>query len=177
MSPESKDNKPFPQRLGSSIIVIAWIILLVMLTLFFNKYLRHQHNPNENVISYNKADYQEVKLQRNRYGHYVASGEINGKPVEFILDTGATMVSIPERIADTLRLERGPVMEVSTANGTIPVYATRLDEIQLGDIVLRDIRASINPYMDEDGILLGMSFLKHLEFSQRGEQLTLRQYP
>ena len=75
MSSEKTSKKPFPQRLGSSMIIFAWIILLGMLTLFFNKTLRHQHNPNENVVSYSKADFEEVTLQRNRYGHYVASGE------------------------------------------------------------------------------------------------------
>jgi aspartyl protease family protein len=67
-------------------------------------------------------------------------------------------------------------VEVVTANGTIPVYLTTLDRIQIGKIVLYDVRASINPYMDEDEILLGMSFLRHLEFSQRDDQLILRQY-
>ena len=67
-------------------------------------------------------------------------------------------------------------VEVSTANGTIPVNMTTLGRVQIGNIVLNNVRAHINPYMDEEEILLGMTFLKHLEFTQRGDQLILRQY-
>ena len=57
------------------------------------------------------------------------------------------------------------------------MFLTRLDSISIGDIEIRDIRATINPNTDDDDILLGMTFLKHLEFTQRGNTLTLRQYP
>jgi aspartyl protease family protein len=67
-------------------------------------------------------------------------------------------------------------MLVSTANGTVPVYATKLNEMRIGDIVLHDIRATINPHTGDDFVLLGMSFLQHLDFSQRSGQLILSQY-
>jgi aspartyl protease family protein len=118
-----------------------------------------------------------VKLQRNRRGHYVASGTINGQPVVFFLDTGATIVSIPEPVARRLNLQRGVELQASTANGTVTTYSTELDSVAVGDIELHRVRASINPQMQSDEILLGMSFLKHLEFTQRGETLILRQYP
>ena len=174
MSGQDHEHK-FPQRLGNQMIVIAWILGLGMLTWFFGHYLDRQHNPNEDVMSSSHSGSTEVLLERNREGHYVASGRINGRPVTFMLDTGATMVSVPGRLADKLSLARGPMMQVTTANGNIPVYSTILDEVQLGGIVLRNIRASINPYMDDDDILLGMSFLKQLDFSQEGNTLTLRQ--
>lgn len=157
-------------------VICAWLVLLTMLTVYFNRFLQRQHNPNEAVISYDQADSREVVLQRNRFGHYVANGKINGQTVEFMLDTGATIVSIPEQLANSLQLQRGPSIEVSTANGSIHVYTTRLQQVQLGNIVLQDIRASINPHMQGDEVLLGMSFLKQLEFIQQGEQLILRQY-
>ena len=146
-----------------------------MLTWFFSHYLRQQHNPNEKVQTYNQGSSPEVVLERNREGHYVASGRINGQPVTFMLDTGATIVSVPARLAGKLSLAKGPMLQVTTANGNIPVYSTVLDEVQLGGIVLNNVRASINPYMTDDDILLGMSFLKQLDFSQEGDRLTLRQ--
>lgn len=176
MSSDKQENKPFFQRLGNSMVICAWLVLLAMLTVYFNRFLQRQHNPNEAVISYNQADFREVVLQQNRFGHYVANGKINGQTVEFMLDTGATIVSIPEQLANSLQLQRGPSIEVSTANGSIHVYTTRLQQVQLGNIVLQDIRASINPHMQGDEVLLGMSFLKQLEFIQQGEQLILRQY-
>ena len=157
-------------------IAFAWIILLGLMTLLFSRYLDSQNNPNQSISSTSTAEMREVILQRNRYGHYVATGSINGTAVEFMLDTGATMVSVPQSVARRLQLERGPGFEVVTANGTVTVFATTLDQVSLGSITLHDIRASINPHMEDEEILLGMSFLKHLEFTQQGEQLILRQY-
>lgn len=166
----------FPERLGSKFTILAWIIVLGLMTYYFDRYLDKQNNPNQQVTTINSDNIREVTLNRNRAGHYVATLLINDQKVIAMLDTGATDVSIPERIARKLHLERGPSFEVSTANGNITVYATTLDKIQLGDIKLEGIRADINPHMEDNEILLGMSFLKHLEFTQQGNQLTLRQY-
>lgn len=174
MTGQNQDHK-FPQRLGNNMIVVAWILGLVMLTWFFGHYLERQHNPNQDLIRNNQSGTPEVVLERNRDGHYVASGRINGHPVTFMLDTGATIVSVPARLADDLSLHKGPMLQVTTANGNIAVYSTILDEVQLGGIELNNVRASINPYMTDDEILLGMSFLKQLDFSQEGGTLTLRQ--
>jgi aspartyl protease family protein len=166
-----------PQRLGKGMIYAAWLLVLGLLFFFFNHFLDKQHNPNQDInTQYDQDGTREVILQRNRQGHYVATGTINGQPVIFFLDTGATMVSIPERVANRLNLERGAPMLASTANGTITTYSTQLDNIALGGIELHKVRASINPSMSSEEILLGMSFLKHLEFTQRGDVLTLRQY-
>jgi aspartyl protease family protein len=166
-----------PQKLGKSMITFAWILALVIFTLFFNMLSNRQHNPNANLktdIGENGA--RTVTLQRNRSGHYIASGQINDVDVQFLLDTGATVVSIPDRTAKKLGLKRGMAIEVSTANGVITAYSTEISKITLGNIELSDIRASINPQMEDEEILLGMSFLKHLEFTQRGDTLILKQY-
>lgn len=156
-------------------IVIAWILLLALLTWFFNDRLEQQRNPNRRINTNVSADnIPEVRLERNRYGHYVATGAINGQPVEFMLDTGATDVSIPAPVADKLGLTRGRTVYYQTANGTITAYQTTLDEIQLGPLRLGPIRASINPNVSDNAILLGMSFLKELDFSQQGNTLTLK---
>lgn len=158
-------------------IILGWITVLGLLTLFFSDYLTRQYNPNQELtVTQAKDGAVEVRLQRNRYGHYVATGTINNQPVTFLLDTGATHISVPGRVARDLGLEPGMRMPVATANGQIDVYATRLDSVSLGGIELSNVRANINPYMDMDDILLGMSFLKHLNFSQHGDQLIIRQY-
>jgi len=92
-----------------------------------------------------------------------------------MLDTGATDVAIPERVARQLDLARGAPVQVSTANGRTEGYRTRLNSVQLGDIRLRDVRAMVVPGLDGDQILLGMSALKQLEFTQRSGTLLLRQ--
>jgi aspartyl protease family protein len=95
-----------PQQFGRGMIIAAWILLLVLLTWFFNDHLEGRRNPNRQLATVHDG-VPEVRLERNRYGHYVATGAINGHAVEFMLDTGATDVSIPVAIADRLELQRG----------------------------------------------------------------------
>jgi aspartyl protease family protein len=172
---KSPDTGAAPQRLGRGMIVAAWLLLLALLTWFFNAQLDRQHNPNQLVMTATSADGQpEVQLERNRFGHYVATGLVNSQPVVFMLDTGATDVSVPLPVAERLGLEKGQPMLYRTANGTIRAWQTVIDEIRLGDLGIGPVRASINPGAQGDEILLGMSFLKHLDFKQQGNTLTLK---
>jgi aspartyl protease family protein len=173
---EPENNTTSSKGIGRGMVIAAWVLLLVLLTLFFNDRLDQQRNPNQQLASTMTDGIPEVRLQRNRFGHYVATGSINGHPVEFMLDTGATDVSIPEGIADRLGLQRGQTTSYHTANGTITAWQTIADEIQLGPLRLGPVRASINPHDHSNAVLLGMSFLKQLDFSQQGNTLTLK-YP
>jgi len=164
------------RTIGRGMVIAAWVILLVLLTVFFNDRLDKQNNPNRQLATVTTGDIPEVRLQRNRHGHYVASGSINGQAVEFMLDTGATDVSIPASIAEKLELQRGRAVTYQTANGAITAWQTTVDVIQLGALQLGPIRASINPHDSSGAVLLGMSFLRHLDFSQQGNTLTLK-YP
>jgi aspartyl protease family protein len=164
------------RRLGKGMWVVMWLLVLGMLTLVFNNLLDAQRNPNTDPRTLSNATTTDVVLKRNRYGHYVATGTINAQPVEFLLDTGASDVSVPEGLAGRLGLKKGPRVRFETANGSVDGYMTQLDQVQLGDIRLHQVRASINPGMSGDAVLLGMSFLRHLEFTQRGDSMTLRQY-
>jgi aspartyl protease family protein len=94
-----------------------------------------------------------------------------------MLDTGATGVALPSKIADRLGIRRGRAFPTQTANGVSTSYAATLDSVSVGGITLTDVRAGITPGLNTDQVLLGMSFLKHIEFTQRGNTLILRQYP
>jgi aspartyl protease family protein len=158
-------------------LTVTWLVVLGLLTVFFNHWLDKERNPNQQIKSQVMEEgVRTLVLQRNRYGHYVASGSINGEPVEFLLDTGATDVSIPVLLAERLELKRGIPVTMQTANGTVTTYTTVLENVALGGIVLHDVRANINPGDSADEILLGMSFLKHLEFTQRGDTLIIKEY-
>lgn len=161
------------RQIGIAMTIGAWILGLGLVTVLFQGMLGYRDDPNRD-LAVNLSGGDEVVLQRNRMGHYVAPGRINGEPVEFLLDTGATTVSIPGRLARELGLRQGRPMRANTAAGQVTSYATRLDSVQLGGITQRDVWATINPSMDLDEVLLGMSFLKRLEMTQRGNTLTLR---
>lgn len=165
------------KRMGMGMMVLAWITLLGLGVLFFGDVLEQQFNPNRELETrLSEAGAREVVLQRNRFGHYVTSGEINGQPVTFMLDTGATGVAIPDAVARRLGIPRGRAYRTQTANGTAVSYAAMLDSVAVGDIALNNVQAGIAPGMGIDQVLLGMSFLKHIEFTQRGDSLILRQY-
>lgn len=162
--------------LGKYFIWIAWIIAIIILVYVFQSYLDEQWNPNSQPnYSLSESGKAEVQLKQNRHGHYVTKGTINEQPVTFLLDTGATNVSIPAHIAEQLALESYGSHYVQTANGSVRVYQTKLAQLSIGNLFLYDISANINPGMKTNEILLGMSALKKVEFSQSGKLLTLRE--
>ncbi|EUB76783.1 hypothetical protein PMI27_005604 [Pseudomonas sp. GM41(2012)] len=163
------------KRAGRVFMVLAWCAALFLATRFFGQWEARQQNPNSVISSEQGEGFIEVKLASNTQGHFVASGQINGQPVDFMLDTGATDVSIPAELAERLKLEKGFGVTLSTANGRTQGYRTRIDRLQLGDIVLRDVRALVVPGLDGKQVLLGMSALNKLEFTQRGGTMLLRQ--
>ena len=151
-------------------VYIGWIVLLLLITLLMQRWLDKQYNPNQQVRS-NGA--WQVVLQRNRYGHYVSNGKINGRTVVFLLDTGATQVGVPGELAAELNLKPGPAVQVGTANGIITAYRTQLETVELGPLQQDNVAAIINPAMQGEEVLLGMSFLKHLTLVQQQDQLSL----
>ena len=157
-------------------LVICFALALTALTVFFDDWIADQNNPNTDPESVKLADGSlQVVLLRNRQGHYVSAGTINGKPVTFLLDTGATDVAVPAGIAKNLDLKHGARAQVVTAAGVVPVFSTTINQLTLGHILLDRVSASITPSMRGETILLGMSALKQIEFTQRGDTLTLRQ--
>lgn len=160
---------------GKVMIFAAWIGAAALLTWLFAGELDRRENPNQVVATTTSGGRVEVRLTRNRMGHYVASGRINGRRVELLLDTGATNVALGRSLADELGLKRGAPDYTRTANGTVETYRTILGSVQLGGITMHDVPASIDPGMSGDDVLLGMSFLEHLEIIQHGDQLLLRE--
>ncbi|PHV12154.1 retropepsin-like aspartic protease family protein [Chitinimonas sp. BJB300] len=150
--------------------VVLWLLVMAGFYVAIDWLIQRQDMPNR--IS--NLSGQVLQLQRARDGHYRLEGRINGQLVRLMIDTGASGVAMDSRLANKLGLPRGAAITISTANGMIEGNLTRLDELRLGDIVLRNIPASIAPnFGDPDEILLGMSALRHLEVSMRGDTLTI----
>ncbi|MBK1718723.1 retropepsin-like aspartic protease family protein [Thiocystis violacea] len=176
MTEPPPNTSDLPSRIGRAMLFGAWIAGLALLVMFFDDWLERQHNPNPNPIATQAAgNVQELVLRRNRAGHYVATGAINGEPVRFLVDTGATNVALPLSLARRLGLRLGPGGTSLTANGEVRTWSTRLERVDLGGLVAHGVRASVLPNMPGEDVLLGMSYLKHLELIQRGDTLTLRQ--
>jgi aspartyl protease family protein len=171
---QKQKQQDFISRAGTGMTAVAWIIFLAILFGLFDHLISKRNNPNQNIVTTMNGYQKEIVLQRNPYGHYVSSGTINGKPVVFLLDTGASDIAIPESVADEIGLPKGRPVMVKTANGNARAYRTQLDSVAIGDIKLYDLNATILTNITGDEILLGMSFLKHFEIIQKGRALTIR---
>jgi len=167
---ENKQLKTYGHWMG----ILAWVVILIVLALLFNKWLAKSLNPNyvdQKIITQSGVD--KTVVNRNRFNHYVAKGKVNEYPVIFLIDTGASSVVIPGELAEQLKLTRGRLGRANTAGGQIDIYHTKLNSLTIGHIKINNVRASINPSMTGSEILLGMSALKHVTFTQKGNQLTL----
>jgi len=154
---------------GRRFFWLAAVALLAALTALFQAL---QRSSGGIVHSVNESGRAMVVLERDRSGHYTAAGEINGRAVNFLVDTGATDVALPEGTARALGVDFGPQIVVMTAAGPVAAWRTRLDRVTVGSISLRNVRATITRAPMED-VLLGMSFLKHFTISQQGDQLLI----
>jgi len=172
---ESGDNSPDEEnhKTGKIMIVGVWVLLLGLLTWFAHRWYEKSENPNQTVYVGELGGVQYVQLKANRAGHYLANGQINGTEVVFLLDTGATSISIPSTVAKRIGIEGGLPVPVRTANGTVSVFASTLDSVQLGVFKRRDVEGHINPHMSGEQILLGMSFLRHFDLNVQNNLLTI----
>jgi aspartyl protease family protein len=168
------ETTPNPHRTsGTVMLAIAWLLLFGGAYWAFEQWYQVQENPNpQSVLLAQQGP--EVVLLRNGAGSYVAEGEINGRKVIFLLDTGASQVALSSALAQSMGLRRGATVKVQTANGLTLGYQTRLARVQLGPIEVRDVSALVTDGIKGEDVLLGMSFLKQLEFTQRDNQLTIK---
>jgi aspartyl protease family protein len=107
-----------------------------------------------------------LMLEPDRQGHFHAEGRIDGRFVEFIVDTGASVVALRESDAARAGLRPFPsdyIVTVSTANGKTKAAPARLDRIEIGDITVYDVRAIVLPDDALSVNLLGTDFLSRLK--------------
>lgn len=117
---------------------------------------------------------QKVTLSADMLGHFYADGQVNGGSVRFLVDTGATMVALPAKVADRLGIDyqKGRRGLIQTANGTTVAYRIKLDEVRLGGITLQNVDAVV--IARGLGLaLLGMSFLNRVEMQRDGQSMVL----
>lgn len=127
---------------------------------------------------YTHAPEEEVRIYRTPPGMYRTVGSINGQPVDFLVDTGASQVAMNAAEADRLGLDfrvDGDPREVVTASGYARAFRVKLDSVKVGPIELHDVDAVVLDGDHPRQVLLGMSFLGRLEMENTGDALVLRQ--
>lgn len=161
------------RRTGLLMIVAGWLLLAGLIWWVMGGALERRHNPNADLAQVTTPR-AEIVLKRGRDGHYRAPGRINGQPVDFLVDTGATQVAIPADLARRIGLRAGRPFQARTANGVTIAHATRLDSVSLGGLETRDVAGTLIANPGSDEVLLGMSFLSRFEIAISDGEMRLR---
>ena len=139
---------------------------------------RVQLRIGENVASSRSSDAGAVAIHLNAdsQGHFLSDGAINGTPVRFLLDTGATVIALgrSDALRANIRTASAPVMTVQTANGVVRAWRVKLASVKLGGVTLSNVDAAVME-TDMPHVLLGMSFLNRMDMQRTGQVMTLRQ--
>ncbi len=116
----------------------------------------------------------KVVLSAGSGGHFFTQGQINGRAVQLLVDTGASVValSVPDAERVGLNYKTGQAIQMSTANGVIPGWRLKLASVRIGDVVVYDVDAVVSsgamPY-----VLLGNSFLTRFQMTRTNDQMVL----
>lgn len=115
-----------------------------------------------------------IVLTASSGGHFFSSGQINGRAVRFLVDTGATVVALSESEAQRLGVDykRGQRGLANTANGTVTAWRVMLDAVRVGDVTVYGVEALVVP-AGMDHVLLGNSFLTRFSMRRDADVLTL----
>jgi aspartyl protease family protein len=146
--------------------LLIWCVLLGVAYLVLNSQLK----PKVALVS---AGSSEVSIPRSRDGHFYVAGEINGRAVEFMVDTGASSVAVSTDVARRLGLPRGDSIRVETAGGAVMGEQVAVREVALGGMVIPHVRVLVLPGMATDA-LLGQNVLRYLEVRQVDGRMLLR---
>jgi aspartyl protease family protein len=116
----------------------------------------------------------QIVLTAQSGGHFYTPGTINGKTVRFLVDTGATLVSLDQYEADRLGVDwkNGRRGMSRTANGDTPIYRTTLAAVRVGDVQIYNVEAVVSP-TPMPFVLLGNSFLTRFQMKRENDVMTL----
>jgi aspartyl protease family protein len=120
----------------------------------------------------------EIVLAAGLGGHFTTPGRINGRQVQFLVDTGASVVTLSESAATRIGLDyqRGQRIEARTANGSVFGHLVTLDTLRVGDVEVANVQAAVLPASMEH-VLLGNSFLSRFQMRRDNEILRLVRRP
>ncbi|CAN7532196.1 retropepsin-like aspartic protease family protein [Variovorax paradoxus] len=115
-----------------------------------------------------------IVLPADSRGHFMTQGAINGRPVTFMLDTGATSIALSADDAQRIGLDysKGQRIQMSTANGVSSGYKLRLQSVRVGDVEVYDIDAIVSP-QPMPFVLLGNSFINRFSMRRDADQMVL----
>lgn len=112
-----------------------------------------------------------LKLKQNSSGHYATDGSINDKPLNFVVDTGASLVSLPEQVAHSALIYCDDKIQVNTANGMADSCTAKIKTLKFGPFIIQDVIAVIQPNLGQP--LLGMNILQMFKIEQNSGEMQI----
>jgi len=161
--------------------IVGWagIILVILVGYVYQDILENVFlRLKSTLVPYDAVTNEDnsVSVTLDQNGHFQMNAFVEGKPIRFMVDTGATRTVLTQQDAQKLGIDPNKLdynRPTETANGVVYDAAIRLSEIRIGTIVVRDVRASISQNMTGQS-LIGMSFLNKLKgYKVEGNRLTL----
>lgn len=110
-------------------------------------------------------------IKQGEGGHYFLAGEVNGHPLTFVVDTGASIVALPRTFANSVSLSCTDNVKMDTANGISDGCMTTIKELKVGDFVLNNVMALIIDKLTQP--LLGMNALQNFNYEQKNGEMRL----
>ncbi len=146
---------------------IAALIWLVLMGAVYS-YFESRSRPAATVVGMG-----EIHIPRAPDGHFYVEGSVNGVPVRFLIDTGASSVSLSRDFARRIGLKDGQSAEFSTAGGVVSGEMFFNVSIGIGMLRVDGLRVAAIPSLGSEA-LLGQNFLRHVDVVIRDEVMLLR---
>lgn len=127
--------------------------------------------------NYKKPDHSVSRIFADFQGMFYVAGHINGLPMRFLVDTGATYVTMSGVHASKIGIDykKGVKSFANTAAATIPVWQVKLDSVSVGDIKVANVEATVIEGSQPYDALLGNSFLKYTQLQHVGNVMEIKQ--
>ena len=158
-------------RRATLAIMVFWLVVMAVLYVVFDQL--EQRKKIARTPQMNAAG--ELVIERGRDGHFRLPGTVNGRPVQFLVDTGASLVSVSEAFAREAGLSGGQSATFHTANGTRPGRIISDVPVSAGGALVPAVRVGVGlTGMGQDQALLGQSFLSRFDIQLNGPQMIMR---
>lgn len=162
-----RSNTASPTKTGFIPMLVIWCAVMGILYVLMAHYL----NPKQAQVIANG----NLVINRSQDGHFYTTGKINGLDVKFLVDTGASLVSVSEKFAQKARIVGGVATTFQTANGEQPGRVVGNVGVSIGPITVNNVKVGVGLRMrDEDQALLGQSFLSKFDVKIGKDQMTLQ---
>lgn len=137
--------------------------------------LLYQEKPcaedNKSLSSWGSASGAPFVMKQAENGHYFVDGTVNNHKLNFVIDTGASLISLPQKFANTAGLQCQRASMSRTANGISHTCTTTIQTLQFGNFTLKNVEAMIAPNLDQP--LMGMNVLRQFKVEQNSGEMRL----